>query len=442
MNDVASSAVLVLGGGASGIAAARLLRRENRAVVVADERGAASEDIAGVSWVSDLPDLRKTSFAFAVISPGFAREHPWLAALREFGVCLIPEFEYGVTAMPKALVIAVTGSNGKSSLVKWIADTLTAEGKRAVAAGNYGLPPCALAAAGDVPEVLVLELSSFQLEQAVRFQPDIAIVLNLAPNHLDRHGAMSRYIAAKARLLDHPPRLMPPLVHAPAWPLLEAVVPPGLKPVLFDAPASAAVGEGGVDLSDTWWGRSPLRANAQAALAVFAFLGIPASAVRRSAERFAPLPHRLELVAEFQGVRYINDSKASTLTALAAAVAAGPEKKHLIAGGILKETDVNFVKEILAKHCAFVYAIGQAAEKLTREWGDTVACEPCRDLATAVRMASDRARSGDVVLLSPGCSSFDQFRGYGHRGDVFKELVQACIREQKDKETNHMQGVR
>ena len=138
---------------------------------------------------------------------------------------------------------------------------------------------------------------------------------------------------------------------------------------------------------------------------------------------------RMELVAVRNGVRFINDSKASTMSALAAAVGSGSSKKHLIAGGILKERDVNFVKEILAENCAYVYCIGQAAQKLVAAWSDTVQCEDVGQLDVAVRMASERARSGEDVLLSPGCSSFDQFTSYAQRGEKFKQCVQQCTDE-------------
>lgn len=427
MNESPAGRALVLGRGTSGEAARRLLIKQGYDVTVADQRDAAS--------ATALDDV--SGFAFAVVSPGFAIDHPWLQQLRAAGLSMVPEFEYGLSAMPGARVIAVTGSNGKSSFVKWIADTLAASGIRATPAGNYGLPPCALALEAQPPDVIVLELSSFQLEAAVNFRSAISVLLNFAPNHLDRHRDMATYAKAKARLFAHARLDDLILVHAPAWPVMQPLVPASLRPVLFGEDAANEYahrdgwllrrGEAVVDLRGTWWGRAPLLTNAAAALAVLDALEIGADAIRAAAQSFSPLPHRLELVATHRGVQYINDSKSSTLTALAAAVQSSPAKKHLIAGGILKESDAGFVKEILAKNCAFVYCIGSAADQLVKAWHNAVPAENCRTLRAALESASSRARAGDVILLSPGCSSFDQFSSYADRGDQFKALVNTMI---------------
>jgi len=168
-------------------------------------------------------------------------------------------------------------------------------------------------------------------------------------------------------------------------------------------------------VSGTWWGHLPQAVNAAAGAVVLDLLGVPLATVRTAAERFAPLPHRQEEFAEHRGVVFVDDSKASTLSALQASVAAGRQKKHLIAGGILKESDVGFVKEILAENCAFVYCIGIAGEKMVEAWSEVVPCENCGDLATAVNAVFARMKSGERVLLSPGCSSFDQFTSYAQR---------------------------
>lgn len=427
MNHAQTNRVLVLGRGASGEAARRLLEKQGRAVIVADERDPAFA--AGLGDVSGMD--------VAVVSPGFAIDHPWLQQLRAAEIPVIPEFEYGLSAMPGARVIAVTGSNGKSSFVKWIADALCASGLRAVPAGNYGTPPCALALEDSAPEVIVLELSSFQLEAAVDFRASISVLLNFAPNHLDRHRDMATYARAKARVFAHAQRGDLALIHAPVWPVMQPLVPASLQPVLFgDDPSCPYAHRDGwllrhgspvIDLRGTWWGRAPLITNAAAALAVFDALGIGAKAIRAAAQDFVPLPHRLEWVATHRGVDYINDSKSSTLTALAAAVQGSEAKKHLIAGGILKESDAGFIKEILAKTCTFVYCIGSAADSLVQAWQDVVPCENCRTLRVALESASSRARAGEVVLLSPGCSSFDQFTGYAARGEHFKGLVCSLI---------------
>lgn len=425
----------MLGLGISGRAVAHLLVRQGASVVVLDESSPISRgDVAGpVELAATLNDALRGGVDRAVVSPGVAFGHPWLARLQEEGIPVVPEFEYGLAALPGAQVVAVTGSNGKSSVVKWIADTLEANGIRAVPAGNYGTPPSALALAAEAPEVVVLELSSFQLEQAVAFHAPISVLLNFAPNHLDRHPDLPAYARAKAHLFDRTGAGDLALVHAAALPAMRPHLVPGFVPQLFGAGEALAYagrdgwlwrdGERAVDLTGTWWGRTPLLENAAAALAVFDAFGITAELIRASAEAFAPLPHRMELVAEYRGVQYVNDSKSSTLTALAAAVASGSRKKHLIAGGILKESDLTFVKETLVNNAIFVYCIGKAAGKMVAAWCDAVPCEDFGHLELALASAAGRAVEGEMILLSPGCSSFDQFSGYGQRGDEFKRLV-------------------
>ncbi len=429
MSGCFNGRALVVGRGASGIAAAALLRRQGRDVLIADEHAMPGEPGSDVPVRSRLQASDLAGIELAVVSPGFAIDHPWLRLIRKCGVRLVPEFEFGMAALPGVRVVAVTGSNGKSSLVKWVADALVAHGVRAVPAGNYGRPPSDLALSDALPEVVVLELSSFQLEQSVDFHAEISVLLNFAPNHLDRHGTMEMYARAKARIFAgaRPGDLL--IAHAAAWAALAPWLPRPVTPVLigdgghWDQVAESAV-------AGTWWGRPPLSTNAAAACAIFDRFGIGLSAVRASAAAFAPLPHRMEHVAEVDGVRYVNDSKASTLTALAAALEALPGKKHLIAGGILKESDPGLVKEVLAKHAAFVYVIGSAAPALFAAWRDVVPCENCGDLTTAFSRAAARAGKSETVLLSPGCSSFDQFSSYGQRGEVFKTLVQKRASQQ------------
>lgn len=450
---------LVLGAGTSGIYSARLMLMKGWTVTIIDRRedaireweNLAEGDDARIALRRGTSDINAEDVDFAVVSPGIPADHEWLRDVREKGIPVIPEFEWGMEHLSGARIVAVTGSNGKSSLVKWIADTLNSAGLRAVAAGNYGLPPSQLAVEGRELDVIVLELSSFQLEQSVNFRPDVAVLLNLTPNHLDRHGTFDAYARAKARLFERLDEESKAILHAPAFDLVREWLPAPLKPWLFGEGSGVEVGfvDGSVvrpgmtpvDLRGTWWGERPMGVNAAAAVAVFDYFDLDAELIQASASSFSPLPHRMETFAEFKGVRFINDSKASTLSALAAGVMAGPEKKHLIAGGILKENDVSFVKEVLAKKCVFVYCIGAVAERLVTAWQDVVPCANCGDLETAVVSAFQRIKPGEALLLSPGCSSFDQFTSYAQRGQRFKDLVQQCIQQSRGKEIN-MQGVR
>lgn len=424
---------LVLGYGASGQAAARLLSRQGYAVVVADEKCASADDH---ELVRELDPGLVASAAFAVISPGIPAHHPWLKTLHAAGVRVVPEFEYGLSALPDVRVIAVTGSNGKSSVVKWMAQTLSLAGKQAVPAGNYGLPVCALALEKDAPEFVVLELSSFQLEQAVDFHPEFAVMVNFAPNHLDRHGTMETYAKAKMKLFSAHVRPAVSIFHEPAWRELKAYADPAIQPVLFgrEARLDYTAVNGQVlsgsqrycDLSGTWWSLAPQFYNAAAACALFDHLQIPRETVREAAVEFQPLPHRMELIAVWKGIHVINDAKCSSLTALAAAVVSSYGRKHVIAGGVLKEDDPGLIKQTLAENNVVVYLIGEAAKALYDAWSDIVPCELCGTLERAVPFALERATAGERLLFSPGCSSFDQFSGYAERGRVFKKLVQQC----------------
>ncbi len=445
MNNQSSRPVLVLGLGASGRAAVRLLAKQGRVIAVCDEKADGIEwsDRKGVALpvrvLKDVGEVSTGEFEFAVVSPGIPHEHRWLQHARSIGLPVIPEFEFGLHDLPLAQVIAVTGTNGKSSLVKWISDTWALAGKRSVPAGNYGTPPCELAVMDNPPDAIALELSSFQLEQVVSFQPEVGVLLNLTPNHLDRHPTMEAYVKAKAHLFARMAGQGTAVMHAPSWQAIKDYLPPGLSPVWFGAEDGTGYGfsEGWVtlgghrkvDLRGTWWDRMPLGVNAAAGVAAMTAVGIDPGFMEQSAREFVPLAHRMELALDLNGVRFINDSKASTMSAMMAAVGSGPSKKHLIAGGILKERDLNFVKETLAKNCIFVYCIGQAAKKLVSAWNDVVPCEDCGSLETAVHVACKRARPGEDVLLSPGCSSFDQFTSYAQRGEKFKQLVQQCAEE-------------
>jgi UDP-N-acetylmuramoylalanine--D-glutamate ligase len=424
---------LVLGFGASGQAAARLLRRQGHDVVVADEKIESAGDF---ELVHELAPELVDALTLAVVSPGVAAHHPWLKKLHAAGVRVVPEFELGLGALPDARVIAVTGSNGKSSLVKWIAGTLSLAGKHAVPAGNYGLPVCELALEKEAPEFIVLELSSFQLEQAADFHPEIAIMVNFTPNHLDRHGTMEVYAKAKMKMFSAHARPGVSIFHAPAWRELKELAAPDITPVLFgrEAKLDFTAVEGRVlrrgqqwcDFSGTWWSLSPQIVNAAAACAVFDRLDIPREIVREAAMEFQPLPHRMQLLTVWKGIHVVNDAKCSSLTALAAAVASYAGRKHVIAGGVLKETDPGLIKQVLVDHDVVVYLIGVAAPVLYDAWQDRVPCELCSTLERAVPLAMKRACAGERVLFSPGCASFDQFGGYAERGEKFKQLVQEC----------------
>jgi UDP-N-acetylmuramoylalanine--D-glutamate ligase len=443
---------LVLGLGASGCAAARLLRGEGTDVTGVDrtprnllspEALALADEGMVLHVGSDaLPALE--SFDLAVVSPGVPIDSPWILACRAAGLPVQSEVDIGWQRFAGP-VIAVTGSNGKSTVVKWLADWLSADGVSAVACGNYGLPVTAAVSAPEPPDLLVVEVSSYQLETCDVFRPDIAVMLNLAPNHLERHGTMDAYRAAKLRLFRHLGAGQTAVVHQPWVDAVREILPPPATLVTFGDEDEGGdvqfhqgkiVREGDIvaDFRDTRFGRAPWGINAAAVVAVCHALGRSRSGLEASARDFQPLPHRMETIARFSGIEFINDSKASTLTATAAALQQIDRPVHLIAGGLLKENDLTFLKEILAKSCAGIYSIGKCAETLNQAWGDVVRVQVSGTLDQAFADAVRVARAGEVILLSPGCASFDQFRGYEHRGETFRERVRTYSGETRHDE--------
>ena len=360
--------VLVLGKGSSGKAAASLAESQGRQVEFAD----------GVGLV--------------IASPG---------------VRVMSELEYGCRELKKLGVkmLAVTGSKGKSSVVKLVADALNLAGFHATPCGNYGLPVSELAnklatcvSRSATQEWAVVEVSSFMLETTV-LPPDTfeaVAILNLQEDHLDRHGSVEVYHALKRRLINY------------------AKI--GLAP--GDARCDSATVPKGC-----YFDNDVLRVNGAYAVLLMRAAGLDDTVIERAFREFKPLPHRFQTVAELDGVRYVDDSKATSVAALVAGVAMSGGKTRLIAGGLPKGDDPKIALPILTERVKKVYLIGQSAELFCSAWKDDVDCEVCETLDRAVETARREAEKGDTVLLSPGTASFDQFQSFGERGDVFASLV-------------------
>jgi UDP-N-acetylmuramoylalanine--D-glutamate ligase len=373
--------VLILGAGRSGHAAQALAVRLGFDPVLLD---------------GDVP-LPDGAFAFAVVSPGIAPAHPWRTACAARGLRVMSELAFGVAACRRRGVrlLAVTGSKGKSSVVKAVADALAATGRPALPCGNYGLPVSAVACR-DAVAWAVVEVSSFQMETTF-LPPDTfeaAVVLNLQEDHLDRHGSVAVYHALKRRLLTM-----------------------AKETVVADADAFPAGARGG------YFDNSVLRANGAAAAGLLQAAGLTAAAAAAALRAFTPLAHRMHPVGVFGGVRCIDDSKATSLAALAAGVDMAGTGVRLVAGGISKGDDPRSVIPLLTERVKKVYLIGQCAESFYAAWAGVVPCEICGTMARAVASAWREAARGDTLLLSPGTASFDQFDSFEHRGDVFAELV-------------------
>ncbi|AKJ64997.1 UDP-N-acetylmuramoyl-L-alanine--D-glutamate ligase [Kiritimatiella glycovorans] len=412
---------LVLGWGRSGRAAAALLEAEGVRVTVA----AGEQEPPPAELRADV----------AVVSPGFERSHPWVEACRRARVPVIGELELGAR-FAHAPILAVTGSNGKSSVVKWLAESLDRAGLKALPCGNYGRPLSD--AVRESADWLVAEVSSFQLETVDRFRPRVAVVLNVLPNHLDRHGDMRTYLALKARIFENSGPEDACLAPAAQAARLFAAAPGarGRRVSFGETEADYVYAQGRVegpdgfrmDVRGTWF-EDPVRGPGGAAPVAAALdtLGLPPTAAEDAARDFAPLPHRTEVVAVRGGVRFVDDSKATNLAALEAGVRAQPGPVRLIAGGRMKEHGADGLASLMRARVAAAYLIGEAEEALYAAWRESCPCRRCSTLDEAVRAAAGEARRGDTVLLSPGGTSFDQFSDFEERGDRFRALVEKSI---------------
>jgi UDP-N-acetylmuramoylalanine--D-glutamate ligase len=444
------SAVAVIGLGKSGVAVTRLLAREGVRVYASDASdhpyaGAAADalkDMPGVEIEYGRHDLNKIRHASGlVVSPGVPPDAPVLAAARHAGVEIVSELDIGFRALAARGIgtrsIAITGTNGKTTTTALVAHLLTASGLRATTAGNIGRPLTDLAMAKEQYQWLSLEVSSFQLHDSPNFAPEIGILTNLAPDHLDRYPSVDAYYADKRLLfrnasdddvwvLNEDDPLVLQLAHGV----------PG-RHVLFSLAKQ----------SDAWYdsGRRALRlggepliareelhllgdhniANALAAALAVHEAGVPAPLLAEGLRSFRPLPHRLEPVREGGGVLWINDSKATNIAATTVAVLAMTRPFVLLLGGRHKGEPYTSLAPLLAERCRLVIAYGEAGPLVEQDLAGAVPLERGTTFEDVVERARRAARPGDAVLLSPACSSYDMFKNYEERGATFRRLVEA-----------------
>jgi UDP-N-acetylmuramoylalanine--D-glutamate ligase len=378
---------LVYGLARSGTAAAERLRERGDEVVVADASLGNENDLSLLEGV----DL-------VVKNPGVPGERPLVAAARERGIPVWSELELGYRLLPEARFVAVTGTNGKSTTVELLGEILRADGRDVEVAGNIGRPLSAVRRA----EWVVAEVSSFQLEDVHAFSADVAVLLNLEPDHLDRHGTFEAYRDAKLRIFER---------------ARVRIVPRGFGGV--DGVAFSADDE--LPAEPLIPGRHN-RENAAAATAAARAAGVADEAIAAGLRTFPGVPHRLELVGERGRVRYVNDSKATNVAAaLRALDTYRDEPVHVILGGSVKNEDFSPLAAALGPNVRSVHLIGAEAGRLAALVPDAFRDET---LERAVTHAAALAGPGDVVLLSPACASFDQFANFEARGDTFRRLVQ------------------
>lgn len=399
---------LILGYGASGKAAERLLKNQGVDTLILD---------------GDIEFPCSGHFDFAITSPGISLNHKWHLECGERGIPVASELSLAAKFW-RGRIIAVTGSKGKSSIVKLIADTFSAAGFTATACGNYGLPFCDVAyKEHSRDDWAIVEVSSFQMETTEKedFHPLLASAINLQEDHIDRHGNVETYHKYKLKLLESADLAFVPRTCKAVFNngLLCADEMPGNVRTSEDIPDELIAG--------TYFGNPILKDNVQCAISLLKAAGLPEEKILAGIRNFKPLPHRMCVIGEWGGVKYIDDSKATSLAATAAAIkmAENPKGIRLIAGGLSKGDDPNFITKDLSKSVKKVYLIGCCANQFFEAWKNTVPCEICGTLDRAVDALMRDVRVGESVLLSPGTASFDQFKSYGARGDMFASLVRA-----------------
>ncbi len=437
--------VLVVGLARTGVATALFCAARGAVVTATDTReeseiGAEIAKLREAGVTVELGGhLEKTFLAQDLIipSPGVPADAPLLQSARAKGIIIWSEIELAYRFL-KGKLIGITGSNGKTTTTSLVEHILKSAGFSTILAGNIGTPLISCVEASRDNTVTVVELSSFQLELIETFRPSIGVFLNLTPDHLDRHGTMKAYGAAKARLFENQTAEDFAVLNADD-PATTPYAPS--RPQLFWFSRKQRVAEGayvrgeeivfrraGVEEAVMKRGDIPLAGahnleNVLAAVAATRITGAGAAAIAKGVRSFAGVEHRLEFVAEIGGVRYYNDSKATNVDATLKALDAFPGRILVILGGKDKGSDYTALQKSLREKAILALLIGAAAEKIEKQIAGSVAIEHAGALERAVEIASHAAQPGDVVLLAPACASFDQFQNYEHRGRAFKELV-------------------
>jgi UDP-N-acetylmuramoylalanine--D-glutamate ligase len=448
--DVNNKRVLVVGLGKSGVASALFLKAKGARVTVSDSK---PQD----QLKEQIPVLLDNGIAvetgghgertfggqdLIVVSPGVPTDSPPLVQARALGENVIGEVELAAQFFP-GRIVAITGSNGKTTTTTLTGEIITSAGYRAAVGGNIGTPAISLVEAATADTIAVLEVSSFQLETIQTFRPQVAVVLNVTPDHLDRHRTFAAYADAKARIFENQRAGDFTVLNADDQTCVELAARTRAQVFWFSRTAEvkqgAFVREGRILFRDASGQKEimlvseiPLKGahnveNVLAAVCVGALLGCEPDRIRTAVRNFKAVEHRLEHVATIDGVDYYNDSKATNVDATIKAIESFPANIHLILGGKDKDSDYAVLNDLLRKRVKHVYTIGAAAAKIesqivsSKNGGPEI--DHAETLETAIRHAAEVAKPGDVILLAPACASFDQFRNYEHRGKVFKQVV-------------------
>ena len=436
--------VVVLGLGVAGLATVRYLLHRGVRVAVSDLSRADQIDSSILAFLHEAGVELETGGHSAgflagadliVPGPGVPTGLPPLVQARARGIPILGELGLAAGQFD-APVIAVTGSNGKTTVTSLLGVLLEAAGKAPFVGGNIGTPLLDYFADPHPYRSVVLELSSFQLDLAGDFRPDIGLLLNISPDHIDRHGSLANYTSAKKRLFACQQSGDAAILGADDLVVDAAPVNSGVRVYRFGRANSCQARihgdqirlelDGSVtvfSLADTRLRSSINRLNAAAAILAASLCGCGREDIERGLAGFQPPPHRMAEVAVIKGVRFVDDSKATNIGALQAALAGSDEPVVLIAGGRDKGSDFSLLRDVVAKRVKRMVLIGEAAELMRQALSPVVTCERAATMEEAVQRAMAAADSGDLVLLAPGCASFDMFSGYAERGRIFSESV-------------------
>jgi UDP-N-acetylmuramoylalanine--D-glutamate ligase len=455
MAELNNKRVLVVGLGKSGVASALFLKAHGARVTVSDAK-------SGDELRNEIPVLLDHGITvetgghgertfreqdLIVVSPGVPVDAPLLQQARSLGEEVIGEVELAAQFLPGPIV-AITGSNGKTTTTTLTGEILAAGGLPALVGGNIGTPAISLVERATAETAIVLEVSSFQLETIQTFRPKIAVVLNVTPDHLDRHRTLEAYVNAKARIFENQRGDDFAVLNADD-PTCVAMAQRTRAQVFWfsrqkEVKQGAWVRDGNIFFRDAAGLQTdvereimqvseiPLKGahnleNVLAAVCAGALMGCAPAKIQQAVRNFKAVEHRLEFVAKVRGVDYYNDSKATNVDATIKALESFPANIHLILGGKDKGSDYRVLNELLRQRVKRVYTIGAAAAKIESQIVSQKQGGPelvhAETLENAIRKANAAAQPGDVVLLAPACASFDQFKSYEHRGRVFKEIV-------------------
>jgi len=452
--DVKNKRVLVVGLGKSGVASALFLKARGARVTVSDSK--TPDELK-----EEIPTLLDEGIAvetgghgertfqnqdLIVVSPGVPADAPPLVQARALGEKVIGEIELAVQFFP-GRIVAITGSNGKTTTTTLTGEIVAKGAFPTVVGGNIGTPAISLVAGATPDTIAVLEVSSFQLETIETFRAHIAVVLNVTPDHLDRHRTFATYTDAKARIFENQRPDDFAVLNGDDPTCVELASRTRAQVFWFsrkeEVKQGADVDQGRILFRDAKGQREimlsseiPLKGvhnleNVLAAVCVGALSGVEPKHIREAVRGFRAVEHRLEHTATVRGVEYYNDSKATNVDATIKALESFPANIHLILGGKDKGSDYTVLNDLLRERVKRVYTIGAAADKIESHIKGAAEIVPAETLENAIRRAAESARPGDIVLLAPACASFDQFRNYEHRGKVFKAVVRALAAEVK-----------